>query len=191
MSIALLDHDVTLTLVATDEEIAVLDAVQYLDGGPCVESTRGRDIVIRDNDELDEHGWHLFAAATAADGIQSTLSLPVVENGTVTGSINLYAGEAHAFDGHHEMLAMLLGAWAGGAVSNADLTFSTRLKAQQAPQTLAESARVAAAVGVLVTRWGYTEHEARRHLEEAAAAAEIPAGAIAAIVLAHFRRPEE
>ncbi len=191
MSVALLDQGVTLTLVASQEEIAVLDAVQYLDGGPCVNSTEGHAIVVSDNDELDEQGWHLFAAATAADGIRSTLSLPIVEDGAVTGSVNLYAAEPHAFDGQHEAISSLLGAWAGGAVINADLTFSTRQAAQRAPQLLADTARVETAVGVLVARWGHTEDEARRHLEDAAAAAGIPVVAIASTVLTHFNMPEE
>ena len=38
LSIAWLDRDVAFTLVASDEEIALLDAVQYLAGGPCVEA---------------------------------------------------------------------------------------------------------------------------------------------------------
>src|SRR3954453_6300390 len=38
VSLARLDQDLTFTLVATAEEIAVLDAIQYAAGGPCVES---------------------------------------------------------------------------------------------------------------------------------------------------------
>ena len=36
LSLSSSEHDVTWTMVATSEEIAVLDAVQYLDDGPCV-----------------------------------------------------------------------------------------------------------------------------------------------------------
>ncbi|WP_160005875.1 hypothetical protein [Nocardioides sp. AX2bis] len=89
-----------------------------------------------------------------------------------------------------EKLASILGALAGGAVSNADLTSSSLQAAQQAPQTLADAARVAAAIGVLEAHWGHTLDEARRHLEEAAAAAVIPVAAIVVIVLRHFS-PEE
>ena len=34
LSIAWADHGVTFTLVASDEEVAVLDGLQYFDGGP-------------------------------------------------------------------------------------------------------------------------------------------------------------
>src|SRR6185295_1242079 len=36
LSVALLSHGLTLTLAATSETVAGLDAVQYVDGGPCV-----------------------------------------------------------------------------------------------------------------------------------------------------------
>lgn len=100
LSLALVEQGVTLTLVASDEDALALDAVQY----------------------LDERGWHLFAAASAARGVASSLSLPVLREGVVVGSVNLYAATARAFDGHHHELVDLLGAWAGGAVTKADLS---------------------------------------------------------------------
>lgn len=191
MSVALLNEGVTLTLEATDEEIAVLDAVQYLAGGPCVRSTSGREVIIGDTSELDEQGWHLFAAATAAHGIASTLSLPVLDGDVVVGSINLYAGDPHAFDDQHEQLAAVLGAWAGGAVRNADLGFDTRRAAQRAPEILAGAGRVEAAVGVLMARRGVSAERARRDLEEAAAAAGVPVASLAEVVLAQLGGAED
>ncbi len=174
LSLALLEHGVTLTLVASDEDTVVLDAVQYLDGGPCVDSTRGHEVVIGEVGALDEREWHLFAATSAAHGVASTLSLPVLDDGTVVGSINLYASTAHAFDGHHEAQAAILGAWAEGAITNADLTFSTRLAAQEAPQVLHDARRVDVAVGILAARERTSTAEAHRRLREAVAAAGVP-----------------
>jgi hypothetical protein len=45
MSLALLDHGVTLTLVASEGEIAALDGVQYLAGGPCVSAVEDNRVV--------------------------------------------------------------------------------------------------------------------------------------------------
>lgn len=41
-SIARLDAGLTFTLVASSPEVAVLDAVQYAAGGPCVKGARQR-----------------------------------------------------------------------------------------------------------------------------------------------------
>ena len=56
LSVGLGDSQLTFTLVASDDEIAALDATQYLEGGPCVEVAEGRaelaEFVVED--PLDE-----------------------------------------------------------------------------------------------------------------------------------------
>ena len=153
MSIAWAEHAVTFTLAASDEEIAVLDAIQYLDGGPCVEAVhRGTGIETGVDSPLGEEQWRLFAEATAAAGIHSTLSLPLMDAADVVGSANLYGASGRAFEGHHSELAEMLGAWAPGAVSNADLSFNTRRLAEQAPQVLRAEDVITRAVGMIVVR---------------------------------------
>ena len=110
LSVAMLDEGIALTLVATDDEIAALDAAQYLQGGPCVEAALTDQPIAVAHDAMVEHEWALFAAATAAAGIRSTLSLPVLDEGRVTGSVNLYAALPTAFDGRHEEVADVFGA---------------------------------------------------------------------------------
>lgn len=86
------EDGVSFTLVSSDEEVAVLDAIQYTVGGPCVESVRAeRVLAYTQEDFLGEAGWQLFAQATAAASIASTLTLPIVSEAMVVGSINLYA----------------------------------------------------------------------------------------------------
>src|SRR5690348_16435882 len=64
VSIARLEHEITFTLVATDAEVAVLDAVQYVDGGPCVDGAHTEEIhEFAQDDVLDEERWRLFAEA--------------------------------------------------------------------------------------------------------------------------------
>lgn len=171
MSLASKHHGVTFTLVATSDEIAVLDAVQYLHGGPCVDAAHTDEVLQVDTDDeavLDEAGWHQFARATAAHAVASTLSLPVLDNGEVVGTINLYAASARAFDGLHDELATIFGAWAPGAVTNADLSFATRGTAEEAPRTLQEKATVDRAARMLAAATDLTAEEARDSLREAA-----------------------
>jgi GAF domain-containing protein len=178
-------HGVILTLVATSEEMAVLDAVQYLSGGPCVDSLESDRVMTypAGDDLLDEEHWHHFARATAAAGVASTLTLPVITDGVVSGTINLYAAAARAFDGFHEPIARIFDAWAPGAVTNADLTFSTRKEAEQAPQRFREDMTIMAAVGILAASRPGDLQEARELLRDAALRAGVGEAELAASVI--------
>ena len=174
MSLAYLIEGVTLTLVATSTEIALLDAVQYLDGGPCIEAVAiDKVLEVDDADALDESDWRLFSEATAAAGIKSTLTLPISINGHITGSVNLYAASPAAFSGHHESIANIFNAWAPDAVTNADLTFQTRTTAQQAPGKLRDDATVRAALDYLTSSRGVDAITAYEQLESAASRANV------------------
>jgi hypothetical protein len=178
-------HDVMLTLVATSEEIAVLDAVQYLYGGPCVDAMDADRVLTYPAGDavLDERHWHDFARATAAVAINSTLTLPVLTEGAVTGTINLYAPSADAFDGRHEVLARIFDEWAPGAVTNVDLTFSTRKEAEEVPRRLRDDLRIQVAVGILAQRHSGDLEEARELLRAAALRAGVREADLAAEVI--------
>ena len=127
----------------------MLDASQYLDGGPCVEVSEGHaDVVVFPGDDpLDEERWRLFSQATSAGGVASTLSLPLHEEGrSVAGFDKSWAAE-QAFAGRIEQLAMLVGAAPTTAVSNADLSFSLRIEAAAAPRQMRDRAIIETAVG--------------------------------------------
>jgi GAF domain-containing protein len=171
LSIATVEHGVTFTLVASATDIAVLDAVQYLAGGPCVEALDSSDPLGADAEDFAERDWQLFAEATAAKGVRSTLTLPVVVGERVIGSVNLYGASRRAFVGLYDQLADIFGAWAGGAISNADLSFDTRRLAAEAPRQLQATAKISTAVGVICARMDVDEEEARRLLRDAAACA--------------------
>jgi GAF domain-containing protein len=185
MSVAMNQQGVTLTLVASDEDIATLDAFQYLNGGPCVEANDPTNGVETTRDDLfSEARWRLFAEASAAHAVRSTLTLPVVRRGRVIGTVNLYAASEQAFGGHHAALAEILGGWAPGAVANADLSFSTRGVARQAPEILRASAVMESAVGVLASSLDIGFREARDRLGRAAEQAGVSVGRLATAVLA-------
>lgn len=169
LSLAWNEHGITFTLVATSEEVAALDAVQYLDGGPCVSAyDRAHGIETTSEELFSEDPWRLFAQATAARNVRSTLTLPITDHGLVVGTVNLYGGSDRAFEGHHEELAAILGAWAPGAIRNADLSFSTRRTAERAPRQLRAQGAVSRAVGMLAELLGVDLAEAQARLEDAA-----------------------
>jgi GAF domain-containing protein len=171
-SISVLEQDITFTYLTTAVPLAGLDALQYLDGGPCEEAVASGDVVaVNHEDLLDEGRWRLFAGASGSRGVGSTLSLPILAGPDVVGSVNIYGAAADTFEGRHEELAGLFGAWAPGAVTNADLSFSSRLRAAGAVHRLEELALVDLAVGVLVAAQTIPPVEARHRLDQAAARA--------------------
>ncbi len=171
LSLALLREGVTFTLAATREHLALLDAIQYALGGPCVDSAVEDELVLSGDSEaglLDERRWVAFARAGAARGVMSTLSLPIHHDGDVRGSANLYAATPDAFRGKEDQVADILGAWAPGAIHNADLSFSTRVAARRTPQVLHERTVLDQATGVIIAAQGVDQEQARQMIADAA-----------------------
>lgn len=180
LSLTLRELEVTFTLVAGELDTAVLDAVQYLDGGPCVEAILSGTPVTTSDDVLDEHRWRLFSAARATKGVASTLSLPIVDasggaaDGLVIGGFNLYGATSTCFDEHHDQLARILGAWAGGATTNADLSFGTREIARRAPAVLQRALDLARVSALLAEKHGGDHARWEDRIRSAAVRAGIP-----------------
>jgi GAF domain-containing protein len=190
VSVARLDHGLTLTLVATAPEVAVLDAVQYVGGGPCVEAGHQDQVTEDDIDVMDEERWRLFAEATAARAVRSTLTLPVLSHGHVAGTVNLYAASRRAFVGHHEQLAAVFGAWAAGAVANADLSFMTRKNAQRAPQNVRDQNLVDVATGIVSAQLSIDVATAAERLRDAASRAGVSLVHLARDIISARERPD-
>lgn len=183
ISIASHEHGVTFTLVATDEHTAALDAVQYLTSGPCVEAVDGQGLTTTSEDLFAEPRWQAFAQATAASGVRSTLTFPMLKGDEVVGTVNLYGSSGDTFDGKHQLLAIIFNGWAPGAVTNADLSFSTRRAAEQAPEHLRATALVETATGVLAASSDVDVDAARQQLEDAAARAGVPLDKLARLII--------
>ncbi|NPD03859.1 GAF and ANTAR domain-containing protein [Nocardioides sp. zg-1308] len=184
-SVASREHGLTFTLVATDDEIAALDGVQYLSSGPCVDvADAGEGIATTSEDLFSEPRWRSFAQATAAAGVHSTLTFPIMGGaGRLTGTVNLYGSSEHTFDGKHARLAEVFRAWAPGAVTNADLAFSTRLVAEQAPALMREEALVETATGILAAHRRVSVEVAREQLEDSAARAGVQVSRLARVII--------
>ncbi|WP_456845286.1 GAF and ANTAR domain-containing protein [Cellulomonas sp. P5_C6] len=160
-------EDLTFTVVATSAESAAMDSAQYLDDGPCLQA--GRDEVeVGIDDILDEDRWQQFASTAAGRGVRSSLSLPVLDHGTLVGTVNFYAARPRAFRGHEAQLAAIVGASAHRAISNADLDFRSLDDAVVAPTHLDELAVINQALGILAHSRRIGIDEARTVLHRAA-----------------------
>jgi GAF domain-containing protein len=184
LSLTQVSDGVTLTYVSAPDVAGTLDALQYVDAGPCEAAAQlGEHVAVDHRDLLDEGRWQLFAQASAATGVLSTLSLPIVDGSTVTGGVNLYGGRSDSFAGHHEALAELFGAWAAGAISNADLSFSSRLEAVKAPARIEDANTISTAIGVLSETHHVSFEQAEDNLRQAAARAGVPVAALALLIV--------
>jgi hypothetical protein len=202
LSLSFVEEGLTFTMVATGGAVAELDGVQYLDGGPCEEAIRSGEIIAyqtgqasqasQDSEADEESRWQMFARATAAAGVLSTLSLPILGPGDgVVAGVNLYASTADAFDGRHEELAALCGGWVGGAVTNADLGFTTRFEAVKAPERLRSENLVDQAIGALLSHSDLEAAEAETRLRDAARRAGISDSRMALALLDLLLGPTE
>jgi GAF domain-containing protein len=184
LTLSFVHQGVCFTWVTADLE-AALDAVRSPAASHQVASVEGGAVTGRLHDgPLDEQRWLTLAAATALAGVSSTLSIPLVDRGQLYGGLDLYGGSATAFDGHHVELAQLFGGWAGGAVTNADLTFSTMARARTAPRVLTEGMRSDIAVGMVMSAHGLPEAAARDRLAVVAERAGVSPVRVADILLA-------
>lgn len=184
VSVAAQAHGVTFTLVATDDVTAALDGIQYLTSGPCVDGlAEEQRLATTLGDLLSEPRWQAFGRAGAAAGLRSTLTFPIVEGGAVVGTVNLYGGSEDTFTGKHEQLASVFGAWAPGAVANADLSFSTRLAAEQAPGQLRDRAQVDTAIGILAAVRDIDLETAEEYLRDAGRRSGAPLVTLAQAIL--------
>jgi GAF domain len=174
MSFGVHADNFTFTLLADTELARELDVVQYVDDGPCVEVARGGEALeTTAGDLLDEGRWLMFARAQAAEGVASSLSLPISRNGRVVAGVNLYASTADAFEGHVDELTEVCGAWAPGVVANADLSFTTRTEAVATPGRVRDQQAVDKAIGILAEAQGIHVDVAAERLLDAASRAGI------------------
>jgi GAF domain-containing protein len=182
LSIAWFDEGLTFSLLATAESLAVIDAAQYLDGGPC-EVAAGGSEEVDIPDILDEQRWQLFGAAAGAIGVRSSLSLPLRHEDSVYGSINFYGSTPDTFSSSSGQLARMFGAAVGEAVTNADLSMASVRRARNAVETLEARDKVNKAVGALAVRENISVEEARERINDAAQRAGASLSDVAELVL--------
>jgi transcriptional regulator with GAF, ATPase, and Fis domain len=180
VSLTLLWAGVPFTVAASSTEIAALDGVQYADQGPCVDAaSAGTALGIEDM--VTEAHWQLFSRASAAAGVHSSLSLPLVAAGRTIGAVNLYGGTPHAFDGKSPALGRLVSERADLGVANTDLSFLNREITEQPPPVIV--VEVEQAIGVLMFKRNWPADISRERLRQAASQAECSVEALARALL--------
>lgn len=185
LSLASRREGVTFTLGPSEEELAAMDTARP----DALTAADDQHREPGDVGPLDEEDWRLVAETTSTRGVASTLTLPILADGEVVGSVNLYARTRAAFCGLHDEIARIFDAWAPGAVTNADLSFSTRQAAQEAPARLRADVRIQVAAGLLASPLGLPLEAARERLVRAATRSGVDAAELAEVVIELRRSP--
>jgi GAF domain-containing protein len=183
LSLSVLNGEATFTLMADRGGAALLDAMQYLDGGPCIDAVLDDEVKAKSDLPTDEGRWQMLAQAEAYLGISSSLSFPLREDGRVVGGVNLYGSTSDAFDGHHDELAAACGALAREAITNGDLGFTSRIRAAVTPDRLHERGHLDTASGLVAARQNISLEEAIARIRAAAKRAGVADSEFARFIL--------
>ncbi len=162
--LTLLESDRVDTIVSTDDFVAEIDAIQYgIKEGPCI-SAAAEGKTMRSGSLGGDPRWSRFGARVARLGVHSVVSLPLVTPEGVVGAMNVYAHAKHAFDDQAALLGELFATPAAIAVQNAQVLAQTKRLAEQLHAALSTRGIIDRAVGILMSRSGYTEADALARL---------------------------
>ena len=159
--ITLLNVEGPHTAAATSEVALRVDSSQYSaeTGGPCVEAYRRQQVLRIDSTVRDER-WPEFSGTAAAEGLASTLSIPLIVGGDGLGALNIYCRHEFGFPPGDERLASTLGSAASVALANARTYWRAARLADQLQEALSTRGVVEQATGILIAKRGCSADQA-------------------------------
>jgi GAF domain-containing protein len=138
-----------VTAACSDPVALAIDEVQYATGqGPCLQAYRDGE-VHRIADIATEERWPEFCAGARAEGLGSSLSLPLSADGRTLGALNLYSRSPQSF-GEDIELAQLFAHQASVAIANAELYARALAVAEQLQEALESRDVIGQAKGILM-----------------------------------------
>jgi GAF domain-containing protein len=146
---------------AYDGQMALdADELQYERGyGPCMDAGRAGQILLIDDMRRDQR-WPDYAQQAAANGVLSSLSVPLPFQGVTIGALNTYARQPQVFDDSDVELADELAAWVAVAVVNAEATARTSQDLAELRTVMISRGLIEQAKGMLMERHKIKEDEA-------------------------------
>jgi hypothetical protein len=183
LSVVRIDQTDGCTVAVSDETVAVLEGVRYLDGGPGVDSASSQQWGVASLASLEGH-WPLYAAAGARTGVRSALTLPVTENEVMLGAVRVYAGREGAFAGCADEVARLIeGGEAAELLIDSATTLTTRRLTERPPLSLRAQGALNRAIGALTLHLDTDVTTAHERLVDAAERAGITVELLALTVV--------
>jgi GAF domain-containing protein len=169
VGVALIDPRLGISSVQTWAATAVLvheiDTVQYteLNEGPCITCMQSRRPTV--SGSLGSDGrWPHFGGRIARMRMHSALSLPLLVDDQVIGSINAYAKSRDAFAEHAVRLGTQFAKPAAISVYNAQLLATAQERTLRLQRALDTRAVIDQAIGIIRSRSGSNAEEAFERL---------------------------
>ncbi|WP_200213762.1 GAF and ANTAR domain-containing protein [Micromonospora coerulea] len=150
VSVTLVRGGETRTVVFTSDLARDLDDWQYEQGfGPCLDASPSGDSVSVP-DMSAEPRWPQWAEYALNRGVGSSLSIGLPIQEAVVGALNVYGGQAHAFDQEAIAVAEQFASYAAVALANAHLYGTTATLAQQMREAMRNRAVIEQAKGIIM-----------------------------------------
>ena len=150
VSVTLLRNGAAETVASTGSLAMRMDERQYRDGaGPCLTAAKEGELVSLPDAAASER-WPEFAAAARAQGVGSSLSVPVRLPDPVSAGLNLYSAQTAGFPEHDVELARTLAAYAAVALANLHLYESQKRVADHLERALESRGVIDQAKGILM-----------------------------------------
>jgi GAF domain-containing protein len=146
VSVTLVQGDNPHTAAFTGELALKLDEEQYERGyGPCLDASAA-NVSLSVPDTGSEIRWPDWAAAARQAGVHSSLSIGLPVQEKVTGALNIYATEAHAFDDDAIAIGQTFAGFAAVALANGHLyetqaTLATHMQMAMDSRAVIEQAK--------------------------------------------------
>ena len=161
-SVTLLVKDHPTTVATTGQLALDLDERQYERGhGPCLHAARTGELVEIGDTRTDPR-WPDYLPRAAEHGALSSLSVPLAidEDERVSGALNIYAREPHAFDEDSRSAATRFAPYAAVAAGNLHAYQSARDRADDLQAALETRGVIDQANGILMDRHKLTADQA-------------------------------
>jgi GAF domain-containing protein len=151
-SVSMVERGRPSTTSSTAQLAVDLDETQYDRGyGPCLEAAYSGKVV-EITDTATEQRWADYCRVAAARGNRSSLSTPLPIQEDVSGALNVYAREPHAFDDDARTAAQRFAPYAAVAVANMHAYQNARDMAANLRIALESRAVIDQAKGILMER---------------------------------------
>jgi GAF domain-containing protein len=165
-SIFIQDSRRQFTVVSTGQLALDLDEVQYSEHhGPCLHAASTQEVT-EILDTRRETRWPDYAQRAVEHGNLSSLSVPLLPDGDLSGALNIYARQVNAFDADARAAAARFGPYAAVAIGNMQAYASSRATAQNLQVALESRAVIDQAKGILMERRRLTADQSFRLLVE-------------------------
>jgi putative methionine-R-sulfoxide reductase with GAF domain/PAS domain-containing protein len=164
-------------------EAQLFDGRQMQAGeGPCW-AAYALGAVVTSDDVTTDSRWPALVAVCAADAVRSAVAVPVREDGTCLGVVNVYSGRPRAFGSAGRRIAELAGAAVAGVLQNVTDRESLETLASNLERALTSRAVIDQAKGVIMARLGVGPDDAFARLVDVSSRLNVKVRDLAALVV--------